>query len=134
MRTFRLVRLLVHAVPASPCSVGVRPAMSLSPHQDRLLRQISDQLAASDPRLARRLSESVQPPTSTLREVVVMAVLLGWAVVGFVPLALGIGSSRPTVEGVGVLTMFIGAPHVDHREVAVGPPPRLRALPPRWPP
>ena len=57
--------------------------MSLSPHQDRVLRQISEQLAASDPQLARLLSESVQPPCPTLREVVVMAVLLGWAALGF---------------------------------------------------
>lgn len=84
--------------------------MSLSPHQDRVLREISEQLAASDPQLARRLSGSVQPPASTLREVVVMMVLLSWAFLGFVPLGVGIAYSSPLVEGVGVLTMFIGAP------------------------
>lgn len=108
MRMFLRVRRLVHAIPTSLRGGGA--AMSMRSYQDRVLRQMSEQLASSDPRLARRLSEQVQPPTSTLREVVVMAVLLGWAVLGFVPLALGIGYSRPIVEGVGVLTMFVGAP------------------------
>jgi hypothetical protein len=84
--------------------------MSLSPHQARVLREISEQLAVSDPRLARRLSEPVQPPMSTVRELAVMAVLLCWTALGALPLTMGIAYSLPMLVGVGVLTAFVAAP------------------------
>jgi hypothetical protein len=84
--------------------------MSLSPHQSRVLQEISEHLAASDPCLARRLSGPLQPPTSTARELAVIAVLLDWMALGFVPLAVGVAYSRPMLAGVGVLTTFVGGP------------------------
>lgn len=84
--------------------------MSMSPHQARVLREISEQLAATDPRLARRLSEPGQAPASTARELAVMAVLLCWTVLGAIPLAMGIAYSVPLLVGVGVLTAFLAAP------------------------
>jgi hypothetical protein len=84
--------------------------MSLSPHQSRVLREISEQLAASDPWLAHRLTGPLQPPTSTARELAVIAVLLGWIVLGFVPLAAGVAYSHPMLVGVGALTTFVVGP------------------------
>ena len=84
--------------------------MSLSPHRSRVLREISEHLAASDPWLARRLTYPPQPPTSAARELAVVAVLLHWMALGFVPLAFGVAFSLPVLTGVGVLTAFIGGP------------------------
>lgn len=84
--------------------------MSLSPHQSRVLREIGEQLAVSDPRLARRLTGPPRAPTSTVREAALIAVLLGWMATGFVPLALGIGYAAPILVGVGVLTACLGGP------------------------
>jgi hypothetical protein len=80
----------------------------MGPHESRVLREISDHLTYSDPRLVRRLSESVQPPTSARRELAVRAVLLGWPVLGFVPLSIGLAYAHPM--WVGVLTAYFGAP------------------------
>ena len=84
--------------------------MSLSPHQSRVLQEISDHLAISDPWLARQLTGPAQAPTSTVRELAVIVVLLGWMALGFVPLALGIAYAHPTLVGVGVLTACPGGP------------------------
>ena len=84
--------------------------MPLSPHQLRVLREISEQLAASDPRLARALTGPAPAPTSTARELAVIAIVLHWMTLAFVPLALGVAYSVPILIGVGVLTVFIGAP------------------------
>jgi hypothetical protein len=84
--------------------------MSLSPHQSRVLQEIGEHLAASDPWLARQLTGPQQPPTSVAREVAVMAVLLHWMALGFVPLAFGVAFSLPVLIGVGVLTAFICGP------------------------
>jgi hypothetical protein len=84
--------------------------MSLSPHQSRVLRDISVYLAISDPWLARQLTGPQEPPTSTARELAVIAVLLLWLALGFVPLGLGVAFSLPVLIGVGVLTAFIGGP------------------------
>jgi ABC-type Fe3+-siderophore transport system permease subunit len=84
--------------------------MSLSPYQSHVLRQISEHLAVSDPWLARQLTGPRQPPSSAARESAVIAVLLGWLVLGFVPLGLGVALSLPVLIGAGVLTAFIGGP------------------------
>jgi hypothetical protein len=84
--------------------------MSLSPHQSRALREISEHLAISDPMLARQLSGPPQPPTSAARELAVIILLLSWMALGFVPLALGIAYAHPTLFGVGVLTACLGGP------------------------
>ena len=80
----------------------------LSPHQSRVVREISERLAVSDPWLARQLSGPPQPPTSTARELAVMAVLLHWMALGLLPPGLGVAFSLPVLIGVGVLTAFIG--------------------------
>jgi hypothetical protein len=84
--------------------------MSLSPHQSRVLQEISDHLTTSDPWLARQLTGPLQPPMSTARELAVMAVLLHWMALGLLPLGLGVAFSLPVLIGVGVLTAFIGGP------------------------
>jgi hypothetical protein len=84
--------------------------MSLSPYQSRVLREISEHFAASDPWLARRLTGPQQAPTSTARECAVIAVLLHWLVLGFVPLGWGVAFALPVLIGVGVLSAFIGGP------------------------
>lgn len=84
--------------------------MSLSPDQSRLLREISEHLAVSDPWLARRLTGRLQAPTSTARELAVIVVLLSWMALGLLPLALGVAYSHPTLVGVGALTAFVGGP------------------------
>jgi hypothetical protein len=84
--------------------------MAMSSHQVRVLREISEQLAADAPRLARRLCAPLEPPASTLREVAVMAALLGWMVLGFVPLALGIVYADRLLVSAGALTAFGLAP------------------------
>jgi protein-S-isoprenylcysteine O-methyltransferase Ste14 len=84
--------------------------MSLSPHQSRVLQEISDHLAIDDPWLARQLTGPAQAPTSTTRELAVIVVLLGWMALGFVPLALGIEYVHSALVGVGVLTACLGGP------------------------
>lgn len=84
--------------------------MSLTPHQSRVLREIGEHLAVSDPWLARQLTGPAQPPTSTARELAVIAVLLSWMALGFVPLGVGVAFSLPVLIGVGVLTALIGGP------------------------
>jgi hypothetical protein len=78
-----------------PCSCSGGAAMSLSPHQSRVLREISEYLAISDPWLARQLTGPQEPPTSTARELAVIAVLLLWLALRFVPLGLVVAFSLP---------------------------------------
>jgi hypothetical protein len=84
--------------------------MSMSPQQSRALREIGEHLRATDPRLARRLTWARHPPTSAARESMVIAVLIHWEALGFVPLGLGVEYSLPVLVGVGVLTTFVGGP------------------------
>jgi hypothetical protein len=84
--------------------------VSLTPDQARVLSAIGEHLSATDPHLARRLSEPGDAPVSTARELLVMAVLLGWVVLGCAPLALGLALATPGLFWIGVATAWVGGP------------------------
>lgn len=84
--------------------------MSLTPYEHRTLNELAGDLAASDPRLSRRLSRAIQAPQSQKRELVVIAVLLAWMAAGLLPLALGVAWVAPPLILAGVLAAFVLAP------------------------
>lgn len=89
---------------------GVVSTVALTPGQERALQAIGAALSISDPRLGRRLSAPVAAPASARRELLVMAVLIVWAVLGFAPLLLAVLLGMPALVAVGVVTSVVGTP------------------------
>lgn len=82
--------------------------MPLTPAQERELQAVAAELAATDPRLARRLTAA---GPAGRRPVVVqlvgMVVLHFGLTVGLVPLAVGLGAGLSWLAGIGAVTTCV---------------------------
>ena len=78
--------------------------MPLTPDQVRVLEAMADELTATAPELARRLSTPSRPARPGRTQIAGFLVLLVWTAVGLAPLAVGLRLDLGWLAGIGAVT------------------------------